>query len=621
MLNLSNLNIKAKHNLIIGLIVLGLLVAGMVAFTQVSSIQDLNDTRLSVYQAERDILTLRRHEKDYFARLDDKYLKRFDEASVLLSDNLKALEKKLSARQISTAETDALIAAIGDYQSTFDQLADVRRTIGYTPTTGLYGSLRDAVHAVEDAAAKRNDYEVLYHVLMLRRHEKDFMLRRDVKYLEKFSAETTKLQALIDEHDLNDLNAGMQLYIRDFTALADAEKKAGLSENEGMLGNLRNRVHTAEESLKKMHTVLLAAVDTQFTSAVSILLISTAVIVFAIVLLVHMVSRSIYQPLGLITQKVRRISAELDLSDKVSYRSGDELGILSQAFDNLLDSLSETVRQVSGSANTVSQASGALTRVTEEVGQASTKQQQEIDHAAVAINEMSETVRTVAENASAAASAVNGVHSDITRGKQIANDARDAIQSLNNDILSTTDAINQLQRDSESIGEILEVISSIAEQTNLLALNAAIEAARAGEQGRGFAVVADEVRTLASRTQESTESIRSTIAGFQRGTAGVVTTVKRSQEQAEVGIGKSRESAEILDKIYAAMTSINDLNTQVATSATQQSVASQEINRNIIRISDLAGSSERQARHAADEGRKLRQLADQLTSAISRFRA
>lgn len=620
MLDLRNFNIRAKHNLIIAVIILGLMVTAVVAYTQVGRLQALSETRLIVYASERDMLMLRRHEKDFLARLDEKYITRFNAQISQLNADLTALNASLIDQGLPSAQTEAMASALSQYQGHFNQLAETRETIGFTPQTGLYGALREAVHQIEDSAQAQNDYELLYHLLMLRRHEKDFMLRHDPKYLAKFADQAESLRAYLTLFSLDDMKPLLSRYVQDFTALADAERSAGLTENEGLRGEMRSSVHKTEEALDKMETSLIAAVDGAYTQAMTTLTLATVLVVVGIVALVHLVSRSIYRPLDQITRKVRQISEDLNLTEQVNYRSQDELGVLSGAFDNLINTLRDTVHQVAKSAGTVSGASATLTDVTEEVGKASAQQQKEIEHAAVAINEMSETIRSVAAHATEAAQSVADVHKDINSGKRIASEARDAIHSLNKDILSTTDAINQLQRDSESIGEILETISAIAEQTNLLALNAAIEAARAGEQGRGFAVVADEVRTLASRTQESTESIRKTIAGFQRGTTGVVDTVKRSQEQAQAGISKTQESAEILEKIFQAMTSINDLNTQVATSAEQQSIASQEINRNIVRISELANSSEAQARQAADEGRGLNQLAKGLTQIVTRFR-
>ena len=233
---------------------------------------------------------------------------------------------------------------------------------------------------------------------------------------------------------------------------------------------------------------------------------------------------------------------------------------------------------------------------------------------------MTATIQSIAENANTAASAVNDVTAEIGRGKAVTDDARNEIERLNTEVEGATHAIEALQRNSESIGDILSTISAIAEQTNLLALNAAIEAARAGEQGRGFAVVADEVRTLASRTQESTESIRENISQFQKGTAEVVETVTRSRDRAQTGIAKVSESSEILDSIYANISNIGEMNTQVATAAKEQGFASEEINRNVVRINELAHVCHEQANQAATASGELAQLGADLQGTVQRFK-
>jgi len=333
-----------------------------------------------------------------------------------------------------------------------------------------------------------------------------------------------------------------------------------------------------------------------------------------------MVSRAIYKPVESITNQIHDISEDLDLTRHVGYKSKDEVGILSNSFDSLIESLRNTVNSVQGGAIQVAQASEEMSSITSEVGQASEQQQLEIEQAVTAINEMTATIQSIAENADSAASAVNEVTTEIGRGKQVADIARNEIERLNTEVQGATEAIEELQQNSESIGDILSTISAIAEQTNLLALNAAIEAARAGEQGRGFAVVADEVRTLASRTQESTESIRENIAQFQKGTAEVVETVGRSRDRAQSGIEKVTESGQILDSIYDNISSLNEMNIQVATASKEQGTASEEINRNVVRINELASVCGGQASQAAQASAELAELGAQLQDMVKKFK-
>lgn len=616
---LNNISIRHKHKLIIVMMILGLTLLGALVYKQLGYLHILSDTRENVGKIERDMLTLRRHEKDFLSRLDPKYVARFNDTQNELNSTLITLSQNLEKAGLNNAEIPALTESLNAYNEIFSRLATVRESIGFSPKEGLYGSLRSAVHNIEDAASEYNDYEVLYQILMLRRHEKDFMLRHDEKYITRFSDRIQELNVLLNQRGFINMLKDSDQYKADFNALAEAEKQVGLTETLGLRNNMRTRVHSAEEMMTSMDAFILKETTSAYQQASVILIVSSLFIITIMVIALSLISRAIYKPIQLITHKISKISADLDLSTQVNYKAENELGILSMAFDKLVDNLRSTVIQVQSSADEVTTASATMSQLTTVVVNSGKEQQLEIDHAAVAVDQMSATIGEVAHGASNASAAVRSAYDSINHGKQITNEARDAILSLNNDVQDAADAILQLQKDSDSIGEILSVISAIAEQTNLLALNAAIEAARAGEQGRGFAVVADEVRTLASRTQESTESIRSKINGFQKGTESVVATVVRAQDQAKTGIEKSQESAHILDKLFSSIGNINDLNTLVASAAEEQSTVAREVNKNIRHISELSSHVQNQAAQAENQGSSLKTLSNNLTGIINRF--
>lgn len=616
---LNNISIRHKHKLIIVMMILGLTLLGALVYKQLGYLHILSDTRENVGKIERDMLTLRRHEKDFLSRLDPKYVARFNDTQNELNSTLITLSQNLEKAGLNNAEIPALTESLNAYNEIFSRLATVRETIGFSPKEGLYGSLRSAVHNIEDAASEYNDYEVLYQILMLRRHEKDFMLRHDEKYITRFNDRIQELNVLLNQRGFVNMLKDSDQYKTDFNALAEAEKQVGLTEAFGLRNNMRTRVHSAEEMMTSMDAFILEETTSAYQQASAILIVSSLFIITIMVIALSLISRAIYKPIQLITHKISQISTELDLSAQVNYKAENELGILSMAFDKLVDNLRSTVLQVQSSADEVATASATMSQLTTVVVNSGKEQQVEIDHAAVAVDQMSATISEVAHSASNASTAVRSAYDSINHGKQITNEARDAILSLNNDVQDAAEAILQLQKDSDSIGEILSVISAIAEQTNLLALNAAIEAARAGEQGRGFAVVADEVRTLASRTQESTESIRSKINGFQKGTESVVATVVRAQDQAKTGIEKSQESAHILDKLFSSIGNINDLNTLVASAAEEQSAVAREVNKNIRHISELSSHVQNQAAQAENQGSSLKTLSNNLTGIINRF--
>jgi methyl-accepting chemotaxis protein len=620
---LSNISIKNKHLIILCCVILGLVFTTAVTVYEFNRIGQLSNILLIKEQLHSDELTLRKHEKDFLVRKDIKYSERFSESFLIMKDRVIQLKNAMSAQNLPINQADRLLALVTSYETIFQRLVILQKEIGLDSKSGLYGSLRVAVHEIEALAKDAEQYEILFHMLMLRRNEKDFMLRRDEKYLKKFENNYAKFNTALDQLQpltINEMKNNITRYRSDFNTLTIKEVELGLNVNSGLISELRNTIHQTEASFNSLTEFL----NSEITKASENIYTTLGIIIVLILVLLSglmmIISRAIYRPVQSITEKIHVIAEDLDLTQLVNHISKDEVGILSKSFDALISSLRNTVNQVKDGSIQVAQASEEMSCITKEVGDASEQQQQEIEQAVTAINQMTATIQSIAENANTAASAVKDVTAEIGRGKAVTSDARNEIEQLNTEVEGATHAIEALQKNSESIGDILSTISAIAEQTNLLALNAAIEAARAGEQGRGFAVVADEVRTLASRTQESTESIRENITQFQKGTAEVVETVSRSRDRAQTGIAKVSESSEILDSIYANISNIGDMNTQVATAAKEQGFASEEINRNVVRINELAHVCHEQANQAATASGELAKLGSELQGTVQRFK-
>ncbi|MGK0247417.1 MAG: methyl-accepting chemotaxis protein [Oleispira sp.] len=620
---LSNISIKNKHLIILCCVILGLAFTTAVTVYEFNRIGQLSNILLIKEQLHSDELTLRKHEKNFLARKDIKYGERLSQSFLVMKDRIIQLEVAMSAQNLPISHADTLLTLVTRYQAIFQRLVMLQTEIGLDSRSGLYGSLRAAVDDIEALAKDAEQYEILFHMLMLRRNEKDFMLRRNEKYLEKFEKNYVKFNTVLDDLqplNINEMKNKIARYRTDFNTLTIKEVELGLTTSSGMLGELRNTIHQTEASFDSLTEFLNSKITKATKNVYSILGIIIVLILVLLSGLMMIISRAIYRPVQSITEKIHVIADDLDLTQLVNHISKDEVGILSKSFDALIASLRHTVNHVKDGSIQVAQASEEMSCITKEVGDASEQQQQEIEQAVTAINQMTATIQSIAENANTAASAVKDVTAEIGRGKAVTSDARNEIELLNTEVEGATHAIEALQKNSESIGDILSTISAIAAQTNLLALNAAIEAARAGEQGRGFAVVADEVRTLASRTQESTESIRENITQFQKGTAEVVATVTRSRERAQTGIAKVSESSEILDSIYTNISNIGDMNTQVATAAKEQGFASEEINRNVVRINELAHVCHEQANQAATASGELAKLGSELQGTVQRFK-
>jgi methyl-accepting chemotaxis protein len=311
---------------------------------------------------------------------------------------------------------------------------------------------------------------------------------------------------------------------------------------------------------------------------------------------------------------------EGDLTQRLDASGKDEITELATAFNEFVEKMQMLVGKVSGATSQLATAAEELANVTEATEESIRKQQSETDQVVTAVNEMVATTQEVAGNAGSAAQGAQDADGEANDGRQVVAETIATIKSLANDVEQAATVIDKLETDSENVGKVLDVIKGIAEQTNLLALNAAIEAARAGEQGRGFAVVADEVRSLASRTQQSTEEIYEIIQHVQGDAHQAVEVMHTGREQAQKCVDQAARAGESLSHITEAVTRISDMNTQIASAAEEQSAVAEEINRNIVNIAQAGEQSAAGAQHTAASSDSLKNLAMQLQSLVSQFK-
>ena len=309
-----------------------------------------------------------------------------------------------------------------------------------------------------------------------------------------------------------------------------------------------------------------------------------------------------------------------DLTVRLQVDRADELGQIAGGFNTFLIKLQNMIREVVGSVQKVSDSSEHTADIAIRTNQGVQRQMAEIDQVATAVHEMTATAQDVARNATQAAEAASHADHSANDGKRIVENTASAISGLAGEIGRAVSVVQTLARDSENINAILVAIRGIAEQTNLLALNAAIEAARAGEQGRGFAVVADEVRNLAQKTQQATEEIQTMIQQLQNGTREVVNVMEQSQARSNDSVRQAQIAAAALESITQAVSVINDMNTQIASAAEEQSAVAEDINRNVTNIGQVAGEVAGGADEASQASAELTRLAEQQRRLINQFK-
>ncbi|MGL6263437.1 methyl-accepting chemotaxis protein [Aeromonas jandaei] len=336
---------------------------------------------------------------------------------------------------------------------------------------------------------------------------------------------------------------------------------------------------------------------------------------------IWLMARQIVAPIRAVVARLKDIATgEGDLTQRIEIHRQDEIGELAKWFNSFLNKLQSTISQVIATVEGTRTSAEQAAHVAERTSSGMQTQYQEVDLVATAFEELSATALQVSGNASSAVAAANETDAAAQEGKYVVADTQEAMRKLMAIINNALPVVERLSANSDNINDILTVIQGIAEQTNLLALNAAIEAARAGEQGRGFAVVADEVRNLAGRTQNAIVEIQKLISELQSGTGAVVKAIHDGHGQADQTLGKVDLSVRVLEQIIQSVSTIHQMNEQIARAAQEQSRVADEINRNVSNIRDVSHTIRAEAATSAENGRELSALADKQQQLVGQFK-
>ena len=331
-----------------------------------------------------------------------------------------------------------------------------------------------------------------------------------------------------------------------------------------------------------------------------------------------LVNRNIIEPTRSLIEHIARLS-QGQFANRVDASRADELGRLAVAANTLRDFLADTFNNLQQSAANLDSASGELNAISTLMAQGASEQFSRTDQVATAMHEMSATSQEVARHAGDAAHAADAADHAAQQGEAVMQSTIHSITAIRSEITSTAEVVRRLEGDSERIGKVLDVIRGIADQTNLLALNAAIEAARAGEAGRGFAVVADEVRTLAQRTAESTAEIHQIIDSVQTGAVNAVRAIESGQQRSEQGVEQVTEAGRMLQNITEAVEAIRDMNRQIATAAEEQTAVVEDISRNLTEITSIATTNQQHVERTQAASQNLHSLSLQLSDVTRRL--
>ena len=640
-------NLSVGKKLLLGFVMVLLLTLAVAAtgFVAIDSIliRSSQSTQLAAINAA--ILGARGQERDYALTRSDasasalrgtlgKLNQELDDLSAISNaDEMKALQQIRSdaadyARQF--AEYEVRIGKSVELRANMDEAAQKSREEFEYIELDMYDAVRvlrlegDRLKGSDPLTIAEAASGLTKRILDLRTFENVFIAN---------NAESAVAQWKEAYEDVTTIGSSLKTWLNDEQKATMDGALAALAAYEHAFGEFRDnrskRVALEGAMVEQAQRVLdtagraLAdadlAMQSQSSSAYWLLATITALAVVLGLVAAALISRMIVVPLRYTVQLAQRVSnGDLTQSETVTRR--DELGQLQQAMYGMTDSLRTLIGRIGGSVSQIAAAAEQLSGVTAQTSVGVQKQREETDQVATAMHQMAATVQEVAHNAEQASLAARQADQQARQGDLVVKDAIGQIDSLAGEVEHSAHAIEELNTESGRIGSVLEVIRAVAEQTNLLALNAAIEAARAGEQGRGFAVVADEVRALARRTHDSTEEIEGLIGNLQRVAQKAVEQMKTSRDLTQRTVELASEAGSALGRITESVSTIEQMNQQIAASAEEQSAVAENISESVTRVRDIGEQSASGSEQTAGASAELARLGVELQGLVARFR-
>ncbi|AYM85471.1 MULTISPECIES: methyl-accepting chemotaxis protein [Pseudoalteromonas] len=622
---LQNLTIKRRLQLNAVVVGLAMVILLCVIIYESRVTLNLNKTIQLAEELNVHALELRKHEKNFLFYKQQEALTSFDKDFKQLSTKIKKLQEVMQQQGITTAQIEHFHTLITNYNNNFSEVVRLQQQIGLNPKDGLYGKLRNAVHEVEVLLKEQDNFELLSAMLQLRRAEKDFMLRFDAKYLTRFNELISTFKQKITQADLqssykSQISPLIDTYQSAFQNLVKAQTQLGLDLDSGALGVMRINVEKSDQVVGQIVESTKLEVEKSVDQAQFIAIVVFVISGIIVLALVYFTSHSIIVPIERVYHTINDIRRNNDLSVMIEQTGNDEVTIMTSDFNSLIGDFKNLINEVNTALNTLNVATEHLSESTSATSSGMQEQLHEADMVATAATQMQATIQDISHNTEAAAKKAESTNLSAQQGRNEVDSTVKHIRDLSSSLGNASSVVSQLEKDGETIGSVLDVIRGIAEQTNLLALNAAIEAARAGEQGRGFAVVADEVRSLAQRTQESTSEIEGIINTLQQRTQEVVSIMHQCRSQGDESASQAIKAGDLLGAITEDVQTIMEMSTQIAVAIDEQSQVASEVNKNVVRIRDIAQDASEHAVNNAQTSEEVSEQARVLFAAIDKFK-
>lgn len=574
----------------------------------------------------------------------DDYLEPYHSGQKVFVEALEKAKQLTSDNPAQQKRYDAVAANATQWQAYAKQMIDLRQQIraGEASNTELRSLIESGIgkqrfdglrKEIATGAYGNAGSRVLSAMINMETGLRGFMLNRKENFLEPYTAGREALRTELGALSGSTLSNEAMGWINDYAEVAIAmvrqanqypgidqlfskvAEKQGKIYMDGLRAEIKAIIDVEQELMTERREASENAVIFADTSIVVCGLLGVLLSAIAGVL----IARSISRPVDQAVQAAKRI-AEGDLTQTVHSDASNEMGDLLRSVESTTESLRNIIRDMSHSSESLSQASESLDRVTGETEKGATEQMDMTAQVATAMDEMSASVAEVAKNANEASESAQSARAEAEAGLSVVQSTIGSINKLETEILQSSGKLTDLAKEADNVGAILDVIRGIADQTNLLALNAAIEAARAGEQGRGFAVVADEVRSLAQRTQSSTEEIQSLIENLQNGTREAVAAMDLSRKFVDSSVDDANSSGEALTRILAGITAISDMNLQIASASQQQASVAEEINQNVTKVDDISRLSMEHASQTVESSQEMSSLAGNMRDIVAKFR-